>query len=250
MRKNQNRRNSPWLVALAWLLTPSLALAGEEAERHQVRFLLDSPHTATLSGQTQQRIVEMPTRLGTRFRKGAPIVVFDCASQRARLKEVQADLAAARVTLETKRALAKLNSAGRMELSQAEVQVQRGEALVEGANVEIARCQINAPFDGRVVELRARPHETIKQGEPLLTILNDGQLELEMVIPSAWLSWLKSGTPFSITVEETGKTLPARVESLNARIDPVSHTIRVTGRIDGETGDLVAGMSGMARFSP
>jgi hypothetical protein len=34
-------------------------------------------------------------------------------------------------------------------------------------------------------------------------------LELEFIVPSAWLRWLKTGYAFSVAVDETGKSYHA-----------------------------------------
>jgi hypothetical protein len=84
----------------------------------------------------------------------------------------------------------------------------------------------------------------------LLDILDNRNLEVELIAPSRWLSWLKAGYGFQIRVEETDKTYPAKVTRLGGRVDPVSQSIKVIGVISGEAPELTAGMSGRATFLP
>ena len=67
-------------------------------------------------------------------------------------------------------------------------------------------------------------------------------------MPSAWLRWLKTGFAFSVAVDETGKTYPATVVRTGARVDPVSQSIKVIGRITENAPELIPGMSGPVDF--
>ena len=66
---------------------------------------------------------------------------------------------------------------------------------------------------------------------------------------SAWLSWLKPGYVFQITVGETEKTYSAKITRLGGRVDPVSQSIKVIGEITGDAPELMAGMSGRATIT-
>ncbi|CAK0764628.1 hypothetical protein WCLP8_3730004 [uncultured Gammaproteobacteria bacterium] len=58
-----------------------------------------------------------------------------------------------------------------------------------------------------MVEQKAREHQYVQAGQPLLEILDDSVLEVEFIAPSSWLAWLKAGASFKVTVEETGKPI-------------------------------------------
>lgn len=72
----------------------------------------------------------------------------------------------------------------------------------------------------------------------LLDILNDSVLELDVVVPSKRLVWLKPDHAFQAAIDETGKTYP------------VSRTVRVAGAIGGHFPELTAGMSGKVLLTP
>jgi len=74
-------------------------------------------------------------------------------------------------------------------------------------------------------------------------------LELEFLVPSRWLAWVKPGYAFQVRIDETGKTYPAKVQRIGARIDPVSQSIKLSAAIDGRFPELIAGMSGRVALS-
>lgn len=86
-------------------------------------------------------------------------------------------------------------------------------------------------------------------GAPLLEMVSDGPLKLRLNVPSRWLHALKTGTAFEVLIDETRKTYTAKVSAINARVDAVAQTVELEARIDGKNPELLAGMSGVARFA-
>jgi multidrug efflux pump subunit AcrA (membrane-fusion protein) len=90
----------------------------------------------------------------------------------------------------------------------------------------------------------------VQPGQALLEILDDSILELEFIVPSKWLAWLKTGQGFQVAIDETGKTYPAKVQRIGARVDPVSQSVKISAIVDGKFGELMAGMSGKVLMMP
>ena len=90
--------------------------------------------------------------------------------------------------------------------------------------------------------------ETVAQHTPLLGVLDDADPDVALVVPAAWLVWLKPGQPFTLDVDETGRSYPGRITRLGAQVDPVSQTVTIYGTPTDSDRTLVSGMSGTARF--
>ena len=116
--------------------------------------------------------------------------------------------------------------------------------------VALTKCVIAAPFSGRVAEQKAREQQYVQPGQPLLEIIDDSVLELEFIVPSRWLAWLKPGHVFRVAIDETGKSFPAKVQRIGARVDPVSQSVKLVAAIDGKFPELMAGMSGRVTMIP
>src|SRR3569623_1913665 len=89
--------------------------------------------------------------------------------------------------------LADLNSIGQVELRSSEAEVRKAHADVSYIEATMQKCEVLAPFDGRVSEQKAREQQFVQPGQALLEILDDTELELEFILPSRWLTWLKVG---------------------------------------------------------
>jgi multidrug resistance efflux pump len=148
------------------------------------------------------------------------------------------------------RRLAELNSVGKLELETSEAELSKARADLTLARATLEKCTVVAPFAGRVAEQKLREKQFAQPGQPVLDIIDDGTLELDFIVPSRWLAWLKPAHAFRVRIDETGETYPARLTRLGARVDPVSQSIKVTAVIDGRFPQLIAGMSGRIELAP
>ena len=214
----------------------------------EIRAQLTPKRYTTISAEIGARISRIHVGEGASFRAGQALISFDCSIQRAQLGKSQADLAAAEKTYAANKRLSELNSVGSVEVETSQALVRKAAADVQMSRTLLAKCGVKAPFSGRVAEQKAREQQFVQPGQPLLEILDDSSLELEFLVPSRWLSWLKPKSSFLVRIDETGKTYPATVLRTGARIDPVSQSVKVKGVIAGRFPELLAGMSGVVAF--
>lgn len=198
----------------------------------------------TLSGELEARIVTLPVREGESFAQGNLLVAFDCDREEARRKRSQAVLEGARAKVEINTRLANRGATSILEQRVAQAEEAKAQAEHVISQVEVGKCQITAPFPGRVVVRHVREHQYVKPGQELLEILNPRQLVVRFVIPSRWIGRIGPGHPFSVEIDETGKSYPAEIHVLGAQINAVSQSIPVWGRLRGEFAELLPGMSG------
>jgi RND family efflux transporter MFP subunit len=201
----------------------------------------------TLSSEIPGRIERMTVRESDRFKAGQVLVSMDCALQRAELDEAKAGLAGAQKSSAVNRRMVQLNSGGELEASLAAVEVLKQQAKVQSAEEILSKCSIIAPYQGRVVEQKVREYQYVQAGQAMLEILDDSALEVEFFVPSNWLAWVKPGLGFQLVVDENGKAYPVKVTLVGAKVDAVSHSIKITCELVGTPTDLVAGMSGRIR---
>ncbi|MBK8116645.1 MAG: efflux RND transporter periplasmic adaptor subunit [Candidatus Accumulibacter sp.] len=213
-----------------------------------IRIVLTPELETTLVAQMPGRIETIAATLGSHVSKGRPVLQMDCAEADARRKMADAELAAAVETLDTKRKLKEMDAAGDMELKLARATADKARGAVALARSQTAYCIVSAPFSGRVAKLYVKPYQGVSAGAPLMDLVSNGPLKLRLNIPSTYLRQIREGSPFEVAVLETGKTYPAKVTAINSRVDAVSQTVEIEGRLQGTPAELLPGMSGVARF--
>lgn len=238
------------LLVSAWVAAVPYFVEAEEGKTFEARALIQSEAEVTLSSEIGGRIIEQPHREGEQFRKGDTLIRFDCRVLKGYLRSARGKHQKAMETLSSLRKRAEYDSVGSLDIRIAEAELEIAKGNVSVAAYPVERCRIRAPFDGRVMQLGARRHETVAVGAPLMRVLDDNRLELKIVIPSIWLSWLEHETPFVIRIDETGERFKGKVARIGAVIDARSQTIFGFARLTTRSDKLRAGMSGMATFSP
>lgn len=242
-------------ITLAVMLAASMLVshlpahaADDPATDGRIRVQFAARQQTVLSSELSASIASFALREGDAFKKGQTLVTFDCSLFRAQLNKSEASAEVARQTLKVSRRLAELNSIGSLEVDQAAAKVKETEAEAAAMRTTVSKCTLAAPFSGRVAKVHAEPYQFVSPGKPLLEILDTRRLELQMIVPSRWLAWLKTGNRFTVQVEELGREYSGRVVRTGARIDPVSQSISLAGEVEGDHPELLPGMSGWATF--
>jgi len=214
-----------------------------------LRAQLKARQSTLIASEMNARINQLKLRDGERFSEGQVLVSFHCTLEEAQLNKAKATLEKATKTYEVKQRLEELHSIGALELAVAKAEEGEAKAEMQVAQAVIGRCVIKAPFSGIVTDVTAKPYQTAKAGDPLLEILDDKDLEVEFMAPSKALPELKLGRHFQVTLNETNKTYQGEITRLGGKVDPVSQTIKVYGRITDKTAELVSGMSGAVELT-
>ena len=144
--------------------------------------------------------------------------------------------------------LLEMISIGKLQHQLSVSALKKAEAELKIANLNVDRCKIIAPYDGKVMKVGTSIFTSIEQRQPLMSIVGDGLLEADIVVPSNWLRWLKKGHEVKITIDETGETLDATVIKLGATVDAVSQTIELKAQFNKKYETLIPGMSGIVKF--
>jgi membrane fusion protein, multidrug efflux system len=223
---------------------PSAIASGDK-----VRFLARSYETAAISAEINARITRLPEREGDRFRKGDVIVEFDCRKIETEHRAAAAIFNAHQANYENQRQMQLYSAAGTLAVDQARFEMGKAQADVDGLEVKRLSCAVHAPFDGRVIEKLAQAHEIAQPNQPLIRIINEGKLELVLMVPSAWISRVTTASTFPVRIDETGETHEARILQSTGLIDPVSQSARYIAEFLTPVPSIRPGMSGTAMLS-
>jgi RND family efflux transporter MFP subunit len=213
-----------------------------------VRGVIAPTNESTIASKMTARIDAMPYSEGQSFPAGAVLARFDCSQIHAQLNAAQAATNAYRKTYETNVELDQFEAVGKNEVAVSKANLGKAQAEAAAVSTQLSDCEVRAPFAGKVVEQIAHSREIAASGQPLLKIQSGRDVELELIVPSNWLTWLRPGAAFSFKIDETGNSLRGRVTRFGASVDPVSKTIRVNGVVTQRSGLVLAGMSGTAQF--
>ena len=230
------------------LLSVSSAMAQAQG-LEPVRGVVKSVQEAVVSVDLNARVLETPLLVGQAFSKDDVLLKFDCEIQQAEVRAAKAAYSASKSAHSNNIELQQYGAVGEFDVRVSKAEMQKALAQAEAISARTKDCVINAPFDGRVAELSINEFETPGPNQPLMKIVSSEAFEVQLIVPSKWLSWLKPGNAFEFVVDETGARHQASVRQLGAEVDAVSRTVAVVAGFTSLPAPVLAGMSGTANFT-
>lgn len=240
-------RRAICIAALAGVAASSHGLAQTKSSA-PVRGVVRALRQASIGIDLPVRVAKLHYREGEAFKKGDKLVTFDC-------KRVQAEHAAAvaasremRLSLQSQTYLDARGAAGKLDVEISRARADKAEAEASAIAARLEQCVITAPFDGRITELKINEHEVPPNGQPFISLVEETQFEIDLILPSSALRSVEPGTPLQFRIDETGVVYEARLLRFGASIDPVSQSIKAIAAFGKNDGRIVAGMSGSAEI--
>jgi HlyD family secretion protein len=221
---------------------------------------------ATVRAELGARVLQVKKQRGDRVKKGEAIVILDNADLEARIAQARATLAANTATMaqsearvaaaqraaDRARTLAE-RGAGTTQISDdAEAALReakeavhvadglrmQADAALRVAQVAHKKSQIDAPFDGLIIELHLDPGEELAPTAPVFEIIDDTKLHVEAAIDEADVARVRDGQPATLSLD----ALPGKI--INGRVTKIGPAVRKdlkgarTMPIDVEVSDL------------
>ena len=132
--------------------------------------------TAELSFANVGRVKAVDVKVGDQVTAGQALVELDTTLLEAKVKEAQANLAAAQVQVN----YLKRVGTDQLHLESAQAEADRAQALLDSANATLAaQSVLVAPFDGTVASLDISPAETVVPGRVIVTVGDLSRLQVE-----------------------------------------------------------------------
>lgn len=237
MRISRTRR-----LAVGLSLTACLAVSASRAEE-PVRGLVRAVQDAWISTELIAQITHISRREGESFKRGDVLLTFDCDKYQTELQAARAEQEFNRLALDSSIVLDKRKAIGRFEVAQNRTKYDKAKAQAETLAVKVGQCTVEAPFDGKVAEMKAKAFETSNPSQPLMRLVNADNLEIELIVPSTWLPWLKPDSTFSVKIDETGVTHTAKVQRIAPAVDSISQTVKIMAVFATPAANTLPGMS-------
>jgi RND family efflux transporter MFP subunit len=212
---------------------------------------LVSLQSGVVAARTSGLVKELPVEVGDVVQQGDIIAVLDKALlraakavQEAELQEFQAQLASAKADaklarLQLERMEKLRNSAAfnqslydteLQELETARSREQEMDARIMGGRVKLLLAEtelgygsIRAPFDGTVTLLHSNMGAWLNRGDPVITLINDGSLEIEADVSALYLQGLTPEVNVSVLLED-GSRHRARLRAIIPNENPAART--------------------------
>lgn len=133
----------------------------------------------------------------------------------------------------------------RSEATEAEAALSRARANLKLASIDLHNAEIRAPFDAVVVRKHAVAGAYLSVGDPVVTLVNDREMEIEADVPSERLAGVLPGRDVGVLMDD-GKSIDAVIraivpsENAKTRTRPVRFSLNAK---DGVNAPVAANQS-------
>jgi membrane fusion protein, multidrug efflux system len=225
----------------------------ESDSSYETYAVLTAKKETQISSEIDAHIKKIYFLPGDHFKQGELLIEFDCEPLDIQMQRLASITKATEAKHKSNLELKKMNSVSELELQNSETENEKAAADAALIKLKQDKCKVPAPYEGDVVAKLANEGEIIKVDDPLLDILSNTDLEVQMYIPSKWLSGVQVGTTFTISLNElSGATLlMGNITKIVGKVDAASQSILVFGQLVLPAAGgpkLFAGMSGTANF--
>lgn len=192
--------------------------------------------------ETAGAVAATPATEGAPVKKGDVLCQIEVDARRAQLAEARAALAKARLDHD---AAVKLNKEGfRAEtaVAAAKAALDLAAANVERAELELAKTQIAAPFDGVFDQRHAEAGDYLKVGDPCGTVIQLSPFLVVGAVSEKDVAKIANGDR-GVARLATGETIEGVVRYVATAADPATRTFDVELEVPNEDGALRDGVT-------
>ncbi len=183
-----------------------------------------------IAARVAERVASVQVQVGDRVKRGDVLALLsddrlqsDRELRAAAVARDRANAAKARQTLERQQRL-KGSTAFRRDLAddaerdyeiaqaslvRAEADLAAATAQLNTAEIAVADASVRAPYDGVVTVKHTSAGAYVRVGDPVVTLLNDTEIEIEADVPADRLSALPPGTAVEAEVQNGGHVFAA-----------------------------------------
>jgi membrane fusion protein, multidrug efflux system len=204
---------------------------------------LHAPDSVLIKPEIAGIVESVEFEEGQEVEKGAILFRLRDAEQHARLDEARARGHLAEDQYKRTRLLASRNAAAEAELERMKSQLEVARALESLREVQLARTEIRAPFDGVVGARLISQGARVEPEDALVRIEAIDPLELVFTIPEWSLPLAHMGSEFELEVAAyPGRRFPGAVSFVAPSVDTANRRILIKGRVPNTDKQLLPGM--------
>lgn len=218
------------------------------SEDNTSRAIIASYDRTIISSEIAANIVFLKKIDGDSFKKDDLLIKLNCDVYKAKKEKAAIEKNIAYLKYKKNKKLESFKSIGKFEVDISKEEYRKQESEYKIASINVKRCDIYAPYNGRIVSRKVSQHQSIKPNEEILEIISTDNLEAKTFVPSTWLTWLKKEAVVNLEIDETKSVIKGLIKEIGSVVDPVSQTVLVRISLEKPYENILPGMSATAVF--
>ena len=187
-----------------------------------------SDQSVSLYPEMGGSITDIHVRGGQRVKAGDLLLSVDNAMILASLAGVKSQLALAEALYIKQSSLWEKGIGSEVQFLQAKTNQASLQAQLNSVNEQLQMTEMVAPFAGTVEEVMANAGEFAMPGQPLIRLVSQSGLRLDLHVPESYISKLHVNNLAVMHFDALGKVIEGRISQVGGFINPGSRTFRVS----------------------
>ena len=204
---------------------------------------LNAVQGVTVAGELVGKVVKIAFEPGGFVHKGDLLISLDTSSEQAQLQGAVAQTELTQSNLQRDVKMLAENIISQADYDAAQNAWQQALSQVQNIRATIAKKTIRAPFSGRLGIRQVNLGQTLREGDPIVTLQTMDPIFVDFALPQQQLSRLRSGQPVRVTCDAIpGLTSTGKVTAINPLVDPDTRNIKLEATLDNHQERLRPGM--------
>jgi len=194
---------------------------------------------AEVRGTVQRKVA----REGDEVKKGDVIAVLDSRDYKLALQSAKANFEAAQSSMKRITKLHAEQFATRSQLDDIVATVETYRSQVDAARLNLERCTIESPIDGKINKLYVEEGAYLNPAEPVAEILQMEKVKVTIGIPESDVNAVRHVEDFEVTIDALGgKTFKAGKHFLSSATEQLARLYNLELVIENPTGEILPDM--------
>ena len=204
---------------------------------------LFSDESVIIRPEVAGKITEIRFSEGQAIRKGAVVLRLDDAIARATVDQALASLNLSKTEADRADELYRQGSGSARARDQARAKLLADEASVTLARAQLAKLELNAPFDGVLGLRRVSVGDVVQAGKDIVNLEAIETLKLDFRVPELYLPSVKVGQTLNIVVDAVpDRKFAGTVFAIDPLVDVNGRSINVRARVPNKDDALRPGL--------
>ncbi len=196
-----------------------------------------------MAAELAGKVVQIAFTPGASVKKGDLLIRQDTSSEEAQLPGAEAQATLAKSILDRDVKMLEKKIISQADYDTALANYRQALAQADNIRASIAKKTIRAPFSGRLGIRQVNLGQTLREGDPIVTLQSLDPIYVNFSLPQQELSRLHQGLPIRVTCDALPDvTVEGRVTAMNPLVDADTRNIQVQATVANKGERLRPGM--------
>jgi membrane fusion protein (multidrug efflux system) len=197
----------------------------------------------TVAAELPAKVVEIAFAPGTKVTRGDLLIRQDTSVEEAQLPGAEAQVTLTESVLSRDVEMLKEKIVSQAEYDAAVAAHRQAMAQVQILRATIAKKTVRAPFGGRLGVRQVNLGQTLREGDPIVTLQSLDPIYVNFALPQQELSRLRVGLPVRVTSDAfPGQTIQGRITTVNPLVDAETRNVQLQATVANPAEALRPGM--------